>query len=113
MAYKYCVSTTVSIALEIPEWGYGVHGHDIDIEACYVSEGRVNIDSLKDMLDTAARRYDHKPLRDSLRYTRYPLIEDMLEDLCERLKLETGGQGLRLASVTARLRERSITLQCS
>ncbi len=112
MIYKYCVSSTVSIALEIPEWGYGIHGHDVDVEVCYVSKGRVNIEYLKEVLDIVVRRYDHKPLRDSLGTSGYPLIEDMLEDLCKRLKLETWKQGLKLASVAAHLKERSITLQC-
>ncbi|MCE4627982.1 MAG: 6-carboxytetrahydropterin synthase [Desulfurococcales archaeon] len=108
--YRYCASRTVSVAMRIDEWGYSLHGHDVEVEACARSHARIDIELLRRELDSVLEPVDHRPLWEAVPGA--VLLEDLLSHVCRRLASRLA-VGVTLESVTARIPGASITLECA
>ena len=100
--WRYCVSATVSVAMRIEDMGYGLHGHDITVTACFSSRRRHNIDGLRGLLEETLRPVDHQALWEVLGVSD-AMVEDLLLWLEERLGERVKGLGLSLSSLRASL----------
>ncbi len=108
--FEYCVSSTISIAMHIPSWGYDIHGHDIRVEACVLSSRRVDIELLRDILNNILEKYDHKPLWKTVGEN--ALVEDLLEKISLNLNdiIISRKLDLRVARITGYLPNGSISI---
>ncbi len=97
VVWEYCVSRWISIALRASRLGYNMHGHDIEVELCIVSDEVVDVEWVARVLEGALEDLDYKPLHEALPGD--PLIEDLLELVYKRVS--TGG--LTVQSLSARL----------
>ncbi|MCS7106666.1 MAG: hypothetical protein NZ902_00955 [Acidilobaceae archaeon] len=102
MKLSLCASEHVSIALK--PFSYELHGHDVEVEACWCLEPsrRVDIEDLYKRLKAALAEYDHRPLWEVLG-REGAMIEDMLLSL-------RGELGEELCRLEARWRGRRIGL---
>jgi len=85
------------VALRIEAMGYGLHGHDINVEACICSDDIINVEDLGGRLDEALHKYDYKPLWDPLGDD--SLIEDLVKSVADVIR----GWGYRVYSISAKL----------
>ena len=102
--YLYRVSGRVSVAMRIPEWGYPLHGHDVEVSACFASERRVDLELLYHALEAELSKIDHRPLWEALE-GRGSTLEDLAEWLLSRLRSSAGA---RLVCVEASIPGRSV-----
>lgn len=107
--YRYCVRGLVSVAMRIEEWGYALHGHDVEVEACARSTGRIDIERIRRGLASVLERVDHRPLWEAIPGA--ALLEDLLLYVCRELSPRLGGEAV-LEAVTARIPGASISLEC-
>jgi len=105
-----CVRTLVSVAIRIPGWGYKVHGHDVEVEACFSSVERIDIETLRSLLTAIASQFDHKPLWETI--GEGALIEDMLSEICKALR-ERAPSAVRLEQVEAKFPGARIIADCA
>ncbi len=105
---EYCVEKTASVAMKIARWGYGVHGHDLIIVACWNAEKVYDIEKLDKLLAEIVEAIDHRALWDVIDGE---LIEDLLKYICSRLG-EVTPEGLNLDKVSVRVQNKMITLGC-
>ncbi|MCE4608710.1 MAG: hypothetical protein F7B61_07170 [Caldisphaeraceae archaeon] len=104
MKWKLCVAGIVSVAMKIESMGYGLHGHDLYIRVCTCSESdiNVNIDILKERLDSLLSNLDHKPLWEIVGGE--GKIEDLLKYLNDNLKIDN------LCEIEAKMPDREVYL---
>ncbi|MEB3759963.1 MAG: 6-carboxytetrahydropterin synthase [Desulfurococcales archaeon] len=105
---KYCVEKTASVAMRITKWGYGLHGHDLAIIACWDAQEVYDIEKLDRILTKIVEKIDHNALWEVIGGE---LIEDLLKYICSRLSEDTP-KGLFLDKVSVRVQNKLITLRC-
>ena len=105
---KYCVEKTASVAMKIAKWGYGVHGHDLIIIACWNTLKVYDIEELDRLLARIVDTIDHRALWEVIGGE---LIEDLLNYVCRRLSKNTP-KGLILDKVSVRVQNKLITIEC-
>lgn len=82
--FKLCVEETISVALQPP--GYGVHGHDLTVKACWCNPGeRIDIEVLASILSDGLKSFRHRPLWEVLGRSD-AMIEDLLLYLKDAIK---------------------------
>jgi hypothetical protein len=106
---EYCVSQTISVAIQIKKWNYDIHGHDLIVTVCYRSNNIINIDLLSRKLNETLALYDHRPL---WKTTKGGLVEDLLAEICNKLRTHAAESGLEIVRVTGELPVGRITLEC-
>ena len=104
----YCIEGTISVAMKVEMWGYGIHGHDVRVEACIESRDRTDLEELRRLLGKVLARYDHRPLWET---TGGSLIEDLLLRVCNDLRALLPG-GAQLRTVEGRIPSGRIIMEC-
>lgn len=102
---ELCASESVSVALK--PFGYPPHGHDVELEACWLAAARIDIEALASILREVSSHYDHKALWEI--FGEEGMIEDLLAAVARELR-ERSPPGAQLTRVEGRWRGRRISL---
>ncbi len=108
-SYRYCVSKTISVAMKIERWDYGLHGHDIEVTACWSADKPVDLEYLDSILTKTLSSIDHKPLWETVGGG--GIIEDLLTYLCNNTSLYV--KGAELVKITGRMLNKRVDYYCS
>ena len=109
MEWSLCASLRVSVAMRLEFMGYGLHGHDVEVTACYCyseGEAREDLEAIGEALDEAL-----KPLRRAALWE-VTGREGTLEDLLLYVARSLSARGLRgrLCYLQARVPDREVRL---
>lgn len=110
MEWSLCASSTVSVAMRLESMGYDLHGHDVEVTACYCygeGEARDDLEAIGAALDSALSRANRRPLWEVTGR------EGTLEDLLEYVARSLSASGLRgrLCYLRARVPGREVELR--
>ncbi|MGC8566918.1 MAG: hypothetical protein ACP5I6_05355 [Caldisphaera sp.] len=89
MKFKLCASKQLSVAMKIEDMGYGLHGHDIDVEVCVCldyDKGLLDIEYLDNYLESLLKPLNRKPLWETV--GNEGKIEDLLIYIRNNFKIE-------------------------
>jgi len=111
--WKACSTSWVNVLLEMPSLGYGLHGHDVLIEACLKAERRgplvFDIEILKKELNEILEKINKKRLNKVIGSSDSSL-EDLALYVCNKLILRLSN--INEISVRASVPNGSVEVTC-
>jgi len=87
-SWRVCSRSWVNVLLEIPSMGYGLHGHDVEVEVCLMGERRgvlvFDIEEVKSSLQQLLSRLEKRKLNKVLK-VKDASLEDLALYVCREI----------------------------
>lgn len=115
MRWEVCTRRWVNVLLELPSLGYGLHGHDVEVEACVSGERRgllvFDLEELKRILGEVLEPLSYRRLAKATG-SRDASLEDLALHVCRALGERLQGRGVDVSRVRVTVPSGSIALEC-